>query len=142
MEALKMEDLTGPAPVPTPETAPFWEATARHELSIQRCKPNQHFYFYPRPACPECGTTDVEWVTVSGDAKLISYIINHRPLPPFQKDTKVIIALVELAEGPHMMTNIVGVPPEPESLELDMALRVDFMPRGEVTLPVFVPKEA
>ena len=50
------------------------------------------------------------------------------------------IAVVQLEEGPRMMTNIVGLPPTPEALELDMPLRVRFEQRGDVSLPVFGPE--
>jgi hypothetical protein len=50
------------------------------------------------------------------------------------------IAVVELEEGPRMMTNIVDVANTPESLVLDMALEVAFEPRGEQSVPVFRPR--
>nr|WP_279634630.1 MFS transporter [Streptomyces carpinensis] len=134
--------MPGPAPVPTPETLPFWEGAARQELRIQRCTSCAEHYFYPRPFCPRCGSAEVEWTTVSGDARLLSYVINHRPLPPFDPATPVVVALVELAEGPHLMTNIVDVAPEPENLELDMKLKVRFLEREGFTLPVFAPAGA
>ena len=52
---------------------------------------------------------------------------------------QVAPGLVELEEGPRLMTNIVGVPNTPEALELDMALEVRFEPRGELAVPVFAP---
>ncbi|MGA5759678.1 MFS transporter [Nonomuraea bangladeshensis] len=137
--SVKGTAMPGPAPVPIPETLPFWEGAANGELRVQRCASCERHYFYPRPFCPACGSADVAWTTVSGAARLLSYVINHRPLPPFDPATPVVVALVELAEGPRLMTNIVGVPPEPEHLELDMPLQVCFVERGEHTLPVFAP---
>jgi len=110
-------------PEPTPETQPFWDGCARGELLLQRCRACAKPYFYPRPICPECGSTDVEWFTACGRATLYSYVI----------------AVVQLAEGPRMMTNIVGIPNTPEDLILDMDLQVTFEPRGEISLPVFTP---
>jgi len=49
------------------------------------------------------------------------------------------VAVVDLDEGPRMMTNLIGVPSTPEDLVLDMPLRVTFEPRGEVYLPMFTP---
>jgi len=98
-------------------------------------------YFYPRPVCPACGSTAVEWFTASGEATLYSYVINHRPAPGFEDEGPYAIAVVQLAEGPRMMTNIVGVPNTPEDLVLDMPLRVTFERRGEVSLPLFTPAE-
>lgn len=132
--------MPGPQPTPTPETLPFWEAAAREQLQIQRCTPCGVHYFYPRPFCPTCGSDDVEWTQVSGRARLLSYVINHRPLPPFPADEPLIVAMVELEEGPRLMTNIVDVHPVPEDLPLDMQLEVSFRRQGEFTLPVFRPR--
>jgi len=78
---------------------------------------------------------------VSGHATLYSYVINHRPLPGFEPP--YAIAVVTLAEGPRMMTNIVGCPQTPESLELDMPLEVTFQKLDDdISLPVFKPAEA
>jgi uncharacterized OB-fold protein len=131
-----------PEPVPTPETQPFWDGCAEGELRIQRCLDCGKPYFYPRPVCPECGSTNIEWFTASGDATLYSYVINHRPAPGFDDDVPYAIAVVQLAEGPRMMTNLVGVPNTPEALVLDMPLRVAFEQRGKVSLPLFTPGEA
>jgi len=128
-----------PAPKPTPETQPFWDGTAAGELRIQRCAACERHYFYPRPSCPRCGGDQVEWVRASGRATLYSYVINHRPAPGFEDEAPYAIAVVELEEGVRMMTNIVGVPSDPEHLELDMELRVVFERRGDVTVPLFEP---
>jgi len=128
-----------PVPVPTPETRPFWDGAAAGELRIQRCLDCTTPYFYPRPVCPHCHSTKVEWFTVSGRATLYSYVINHRPAPGFADDAPYAIAVVQLAEGPRMMSNIVGIENTPENLVLDMPLRVTFEERGDVHLPQFMP---
>lgn len=124
-------------PTPTPETAPYWEGARAGELRIQRCRDCASAYFYPRPYCPRCGSAEVEWFAASGRATLASYIISERAAPGFE--APYVIAIVELAEGPRMMTNIVDVEPTPERLELDMPLEVRFEDRGEVAVPVFAP---
>ena len=130
-----------PVPVPTPETQPFWDGCAAGELRIQRCADCGRPYFYPRPVCPACGSRNVEWFTASGRATLYSYVINHRPAPGFEDDAPYAIAVVELDEGPRMMTSIAGLPATPEALQLDMPLQVRFEQRGDVSLPVFGPLE-
>jgi uncharacterized OB-fold protein len=127
-----------PVPQPTPETQPFWDGCAAGELRLQRCTGCSRPYFYPRPICPACGSDAVEWFTASGDATLYSYTINHRPPPAFGPEPYAV-AVVELAEGPRLMANIVGVPNTPEHLVLDMPLRVTFEQRGDVALPQFTP---
>ena len=128
-----------PVPKPTPETAHFWEGIKAGELRLQRCKPCNKTYFPPRPFCPECLSDDVEVFTASGRATLYSYIINHRPHPAF--DGPYSIALVELEEGPHLMTNIVGVEQTPDALSLDMPLEVTFEALGDEMVPYFKPAE-
>jgi uncharacterized protein len=127
----------GTVPVPTPETEPFWAGTLAGELRVQQCNSCGRHYFYPRPFCRYCQSADVAWRVVSGAGRLVSYVINCRPLPPADPAEPQVIALVELDEGPRMLTNIVGVPPEPQYLPLDGRVQVEFQPRGEQALPVF-----
>lgn len=128
-----------PVPRPTPETAPYWKAAAQGELHMQQCNACRKYYFYPRPTCPYCHGSEVTWRAVSGRARLVSYVINQRPLPPFDPKTPLVIGLVELEGGPRMMTNIVDVEAVPAALELDMELSVRFVTRGDQKLPVFAP---
>jgi uncharacterized OB-fold protein len=127
-----------PVPVPTPETAHFWQGTQVGELRLQRCDDCQHVYFPPRPFCPACACRSVSVFAASGVASLYSYVINHRPHPGF--NGPYAIAVVTLAEGPRMMANIVNTPQTPEALQLDMPLQVTFETlTEEVTLPYFEP---
>jgi uncharacterized OB-fold protein len=127
-----------PLPEPTPETRHFWEGTAAGELRLQRCSACEHVYFPPRPFCPACASREVLVFAASGRATLYSYVINHRPMPGF--DDPHSIAVVELEEGPRMMTNVVGCPQTPEALVLDMPLEVTFEKVGDqIRLPLFRP---
>ena len=129
-----------PLPQPTPETREFWEGAQRGELRIQRCNACGRAYFFPRPLCPHCASTDVAWFTASGRGTLYSYIINHRPAYGFQDWAPYVIAVVQLEEGPRMMTNIVGVEPVPEQLPLDLPVEVTWEKQSdEITLPLFRP---
>jgi uncharacterized OB-fold protein len=129
-----------PAPKPTPETEHYWEGTKLGELRIQRCNACGRAYFYPRPSCPFCSSTDVSWEKASGYARLHTYLISHRPAPGFADEVPYAIGVVELEEGPRMMTNLVDVDNTPEALVLDMALEVAFEPRGDQHVPVFRPR--
>jgi uncharacterized protein len=127
-----------PLPAPTPETRHFWEGTKDGELRLQRCDDCRHTYFPPRPFCPKCASRQVSVIKAAGAAKLHSYVIHHRPAPGFTPP--YAIAVVELAEGPRMMTNIVGCPQTPEALVLDMPLEVTFEKQNDqITLPFFRP---
>lgn len=127
-------------PVPTPETQHFWDGAGENELRLQRCDACAHVYFPPRPFCPTCGCRDVTVFKASGRASLHSYVINHRAAPGFEAPYS--IAVVQLEEGPRMMTNVVGCPQTPEALRLDMELEVVFEPLDDkIALPLFKPVE-
>lgn len=128
-----------PVPLPTPETAHFWAEAAHERLVVQRCLSCHIAYFYPRDFCPGCSSEDVEWIECSGRASLHTYVIEHRPGPGFEGQGPYVVAVVELEEGPRMMTNIVGVEPDPDLLPLDLALVVRFESRGDAKVPVFEP---
>jgi uncharacterized OB-fold protein len=127
-----------PLPAITPETRHFWEGTRAGELRLQKCMACQHVYFPPRPFCPQCASQDVNVFRASGRATLLSYVIHHRPVPGFVPPYS--IAVVELEEGPRMMTNIIEVEQTPAALQLDMALEVVFQALNEeISLPLFRP---
>jgi uncharacterized OB-fold protein len=125
-------------PRPTPETRHFWDGTRAGELRLQRCEDCGQIYFPPRPVCPGCASLRVTVFAASGRARLYSYVIHQRPAPGFRPP--YVIALVELAEGPRMLSNLVDVEPVPEALPLDLALAVCFERiDDEITLPLFRP---
>jgi len=127
-----------PLPKPTPETAHYWQGTKQGELRLQRCDDCENVYFPPRPFCPECACREVTEFVASGDATLYSYVINHMPHPAF--DGPYAIAVVELAEGPRLMTNLVNVEQTPEALIIDSPYRVVFESLTEdISLPYFEP---
>ena len=130
-----MADYRGPLPKKTPETAPFFDGLKARKLMLQRCK-GCGPYFYPRPFCPKCFSWDVEWFQASGKGKLYSYVINYRP-PPFMGEDPIVIAVVELEEGPRLMTNLAGVDADPDKIKCDAPVVIDYVDKtDEVTLPL------
>lgn len=127
------------APEPTPETQHFWDGTARGELLLQRNQDTGESWFPPRPFCPRTGSRNVEVFKASGRATLYSYVINVRPRPDMGTEPYAI-AVVQLEEGPRMMTNIVNCPATPQALILDMPLEVVFEQISQsIWLPLFQP---
>ena len=118
-----MAEYTKPLPRPlSPQlTRPFWEALKRHELVMPRCKTCDRLFFYPRSECPTCLSDDLEWVQVSGRARLHSFTVVHQPAnAAFREDAPHIYAVVQLIEGPRMISNVVGC--EIDALKVDMPL--------------------
>jgi len=126
-------------PTPDLETQPFWDGAREDKLLIRRCLDCDKTHFYPRPFCPTCWSTNVEWTEASGRATLYTWSVVHRnDLPPFGDRVPYVAAVVELEEGPRMITNVVES--EFDSLEVGMALRVAYQPiSDDVTIPVFAP---
>jgi uncharacterized protein len=128
-------------PAPTPETQGFWDGANAGELRLQRCDSCGKNYFPPRPFCPVCASRKVSWFRASGKAVLWSYVIHHRAVAGFKPP--YAIAVVQLAEGPRMMSNIVECEQTPEALQLDMELEVVFEKQNDaITLPLFRPVAA
>src|SRR5690242_1047817 len=121
-----MAEYSGPIPVPTPETKPFWEAARRHELHLQRCRACGRWVFYPRAACPHCLAADLEWRRVSGRGTLHTFTVVQRGQRGFPLGPPYVIAIVELAEGARMMTNLVEVEPDPARIRIGMPVEVVF----------------
>jgi len=129
---------SGPVPKPTPESQPFWDGARAGKLMIQRCGDCGLAYFYPRPLCPGCLSRNVAWIEASGRGTLHTYVISHRrgrstPLPP-----PYVVAIVQLEEGPRMMTNLVDVEPDPDEIACDSPVEVVFEQLDEtITVPRF-----
>lgn len=101
-----------PARYDLPETDAFtrtyWDAAARSVLLLRTCGTCAQVHHYPREFCPRCWSEDVSWSPATGRATLHTWSVVHRnDLPPFKDRTPYVAAVVDLAEGPRMMTEIV-----------------------------------
>lgn len=128
-----------PVPIPTRETQPYWNGCKKHELHIQRCAACGHSQFYPRLYCTRCMSDRVEWVKAVGQGKVLSFTIVYRPVTQaFAADVPYVVALITLAEGPQMMSNIVGC--APENVRIGMPVEVTFEDwTEEISVPKFKP---
>ncbi len=126
-------------PTPEAETQPFWDGASAGVLVIKVCKACGKHHFYPRPFCPHCWDTNVEWVEASGRATLYTFsIVRRNDLPPFPDRVPYVAAVVDLEEGPRMMTNVVEC--DLERLEIGMQLETVFQAiSDEITIVQFRP---
>ena len=126
-------------PTADPETQEFWDAARDRRLLIRRCNACGEASFYPRRFCPSCWSDDVVWEQASGRASLYTWSVVHsNDLPPFGERVPYVAAIVDLAEGPRMMTNVVDC--AHDALAIGMDLEVTFEERtDDVTVPVFRP---
>lgn len=128
-----------PIPELTQLNRPHFEAAAHGRLSIQRCGSCGHRWFPPAKRCPACLSTDVEWVEVSGEATLWSWIRMHQKyFAGFAGELPYLVGFVQLAEGPFMVAGLVEA--DPEELVCDLPLRVVFQEaRDGIVLAKFRP---
>lgn len=135
------DPYAGPIPKPTPESRPFWEATTRGELLLQRCDDCSSAFFYPRSHCPHCLSPALHWFAGSGRGTLYSFVVHHRAPRKYPVAPPYVVGLVALEEGPRLMSRIVDVAPDPRQLRCDMPLEVVFEPISEdIALPHFRPR--
>jgi uncharacterized OB-fold protein len=119
-----------PAPVVNADSAPYWQGARDNKLLLQRCSDCGTLRFFPRYLCTECGSDDTGWVEATGRGTVHSFTVVHRAaFPEFQERTPYVVALIDLEEGPRMMSNIVGA----DSLEVEIgdAVTVEFEDRGD-----------
>jgi uncharacterized OB-fold protein len=135
------------ADIPTIDaaSAPYWEAARQGRLLIARCATCARVHHYPRPFCPHCWSEDVHPVQASGTGTLYTYsTVYVNDLAPFKERLPYVAAIVELDEGPRLMTTIEGA--GREHLRVDMPVTVVFRPVDETDpdgpyLTVFTPSE-
>jgi uncharacterized OB-fold protein len=126
-----------PEPITTELTEPFYAATAEGKLLIQRCKSTGKAQWYPRSHSVHDIGADVEWVESSGEGEVYSFSVISRS--PFDDvEAPYVFALVDLAEGVRLATDIVDV--DPEEVAIGMPVKVVFRPRGEHQIPMFTAR--
>lgn len=106
-----MTGLPVPEPRPDPADAAYWAAAAQGELTVPYCSSCRQYVWFPRHRCPLCGGATLEPTAVSGDGVVYSFTVNRRPAGVFRDAEAVVIAYVELTEGPRVLTNLVGIDP-------------------------------
>jgi hypothetical protein len=128
-----------PVPVVNPWARPFWDATREGRLLIQRCGDCHKHVFYPRIACPHCFSANLDWVQASGKGTVYSYTVVYNNAPSaFIPDVPYVVAVIQLAEGVRMLSNIVEC--DQGALCCDMPVEVTFERlNDEFTLPKFRP---
>lgn len=125
-----------PAPIPDVEWQPYWQATLKGTLVIQRCDDCGHAQLYGRAHCLAC-RGPVSWTEASGRGRIYSWtVIRQNPSRSFRHLLPFVVALVDLDEGPRLMTNIVGC--DPDEVRIGAAVKVRFEPVSDAAaLPLF-----
>ncbi|BBX26995.1 Zn-ribbon domain-containing OB-fold protein [Mycolicibacterium alvei] len=132
-------------PVIDPASAPYWEAARDGRLLVAECRACGTLHHYPRPFCPHCWSEDVRPVQATGTGTLYTYsTVFVNDLAPFKKQLPYVAAIVELDEGPRLMTTIEGA--APQHLRVGMPVTAVFRPVDNSDpdspyLTIFTPSE-
>jgi uncharacterized protein len=114
-------------PIIDAASAPYWEAARQGRLLIAECAACSKVHHYPRPFCPFCWSDDVHPAQASGNGTLYTYsTVYVNDLAPFRDRLPYVAAIVELSEGPRVMTAIEGA--GSEGLRVGMAVTASFRP--------------
>jgi uncharacterized OB-fold protein len=131
-------------PIPTPDliTAPYWNHVSEGKFALPRCESCGRYHFYPHGACPHCGGTQIAWTEASGRGEVYSFSVVHRaPGPAFKDDVPYVVAIVKTEEGPHLLSRVVGVPPDAVKIGMRLKVKVQKIADGPA-LPVFEAEES
>ncbi|WP_050384465.1 Zn-ribbon domain-containing OB-fold protein [Bradyrhizobium pachyrhizi] len=114
----------------SPETKPFWDATAAGLFVLPWCRQCQRTHWYPRGVCPYCLSTALDWRESPGEGEIHSFSVNRMRKEPY------VLAYVALSEGPIMLGNVVDG--DPATLSIGRKVKVVFKPTsGGPPIPFF-----
>jgi hypothetical protein len=126
-----------PLPLPTRDSAPFYEAARRGELRFQQCRACGRFRHYPRPTCPACLSREHAWTRATGRGTVWTWTIVRGPtLPAFEPQLPYNVVDVLMEEGVHFVSQILDCPPD--AIRAGLPVEAVFVPASEeITLVKF-----
>jgi len=128
-----------PLPQINADTKEFWEGCKQHLIKIQKCGDCGTLRLPPSFLCPRCHSRNMDWITSTGKGSVYTFAVNHVAFhPAFQGELPYIVAVVELEEGPHLLTNVVGCDPPEVRCGMPVEVVWDDI-TDEFSLPKFRP---
>jgi uncharacterized protein len=118
---------------------PFWDGCGRGHLLVQRCSHCARLRYPAAVVCPNCLAPEAEWQRMSGRGQVFSFVVFHRAYhPAWEGKVPYTVALIELDEGPVMLSNVVGVDPAKLAVGLPVAVAFEAVD-DSLSIPVFKP---
>jgi len=135
-----IDEIHFPLPIRDEISAPYWAALVDGRHIFQRCIVCNNAWLPPRRECPRCLNDAWSWETAAGAARLISWVVYHTAFhPAFKERLPYTVAIVELNEGPRLISNIVGAD-DPELLRSDQPLSLVIETEHGVAVPRYRPE--
>jgi uncharacterized protein len=128
-----------PLPQPNADDKFFWDGCRKHKLLFQKCLNCGLVRCPPSIICPNCYSDNTKLIEATGKGKVYTYIVYHRAYHPgFESEVPYVTAVIELEEGPHFLSNIIGC--SPDEVKCDMHVKIFWEDiSGEYSLPKFKP---
>lgn len=125
-------------PEPTEWSEHYWQAANDELFELQHCADCDEWVFYPRALCPNCWNDALEWKAASGRGEIYSLTVLHfSPIEEYEDEAPYAVAVIELEEGPRIMTNVVNC--DPQAVEIGDEVTVTFEQRDGRAVPQFEP---
>ena len=105
-------DFKGVKPFAIGEEATWYAFCQEQRLMVQYCAKCDRHQFPPRSVCQECLSSETGWVEASGKGSVFTFTVQHRAAPGFSDQGPHVIAMIELEEGPRMMSRLVDIDQE------------------------------
>ena len=120
----------------TIDGAHYWAGCSEGELRIKVCDQCGHAMFYPRPYCPRCSSDDLTWTVSSGRGFVHAMTVVHRaPNRDWRDRVPYVLALVDLDEGPRLMT-VISDSPDNVRIGAPVSVKFEDLGTGGV-VPIF-----
>ncbi len=133
------DQIAYPLPHPTDFTKPFWDACQDQHLVVFACAGCEHLFLPGGSVCPKCWSTDLSVREVSGFGEVFSFVIYRRTYHP-AIPAPYVVALIELKEGPRLISTVIGC--APEKVSIGMAVQIQFEAEDGFMLPRFTPQDS
>jgi uncharacterized OB-fold protein len=104
----------------------YWQALEAGRLAFQRCDACANAWLPPRTECPRCWSAQWRWEEASGAGHVVSWVVYHVAFDPrFKERLPYNVAVVELAEGPRLVTNLIDLPPGENLIDRPVSLVIE-----------------
>lgn len=128
-----------PVPVEDVDSAPFWEACREHRLTVQECVSCGQQRFPPVPVCHRCRSREQRWVELDAGTVYSWVVVHYSPIEAFQAQVPYVVAVIELADGVRMPTQLLDVEPEDVVAGMEVVVAWQDIAGGQ-SLPLFRPR--
>ena len=133
---MNQQTIRAHLPTPTVDSAPFWEGCTQGKLLLQACDACEGMIYYPRRACPHCGASSLRWAQASGRGRVFSFSEVHVSFygPEWNSELPYTLALIDLEEGPRMLSRMMG---DTSEIRIGDSVQVVFVDVENQKLPFF-----